>query len=426
MRSSCSEAANEARLNLPKGEWTTMNRSKLWTKDFIMISCANFFAALIFYLLMTTVTQYAAEQFQASQSQAGLATSIFIIGALFSRLFAGKYIEVIGRKKMLYASLLTFLFISLLYFPVQHLNLFFVIRFLHGFSFGFAGTAMATAVMDMIPQERRGEGTSYFSLSATAAAAVGPFLGLLISLHADYRILFLTSIACAVLMIVSFLFVNIPEARLTDEQLRAMKRGFGLHDFFEKNAAPISIVMILMGIAYSSIIAFLNSYAIEVQLTDAAGFFFMVYSVFLFISRPFTGRLLDRKGDNIVIYPALVVFSLSLFVLSQARHDATLLLAGALAALGFGTLMSCAQAIAVKVSPKHRVGLATSTFFICLDSGMGLGPFLLGLLIPLVDYRGMYASMAAVVLLSIFLYYLVHGKRASRSADVPSGSGVPM
>jgi dipicolinate synthase subunit A len=47
-------------------------------------------------------------------------------------------------------------------------------------------------------------------------------------------------------------------------------------------------------------------------------------------------------------------------------------MAGALLALGFGTMMSCAQAIVVKESPKHRVGLATSTFFICMDGGTGI------------------------------------------------------
>ena len=83
-----------------------MNKSKLWTKDFIIAFTANFFIALVFYLLMTTLTVYAVTQFNAAQSKAGLASSIFIIGASFSRLFAGKYIEVIGRKKLLYGSLL--------------------------------------------------------------------------------------------------------------------------------------------------------------------------------------------------------------------------------------------------------------------------------------------------------------------------------
>ena len=89
-------------------------------------------------------------------------------------------------------------------------------------------------------------------------------------------------------------------------------------------------MMVIMGIAYSGIVSFLNSYAIEIQLQDAAGFFFIVYAIFLFISRPFTGRLLDLKGDNVVIYPAILLFSLSLLLLSYACNGFILLLAGAL------------------------------------------------------------------------------------------------
>ena len=374
---------------------------------------AFFFMALPFYLLMTTLTVYAVEQFNAVQSKAGLASSIFIIGALFSRLLAGKYIEVIGRKKLLYGSLLLFLIATLSYFPVNNLNLLLVVRFIHGAAFGIASTAMLTAAMDLIPSERRGEGTSYFSLSPTAAMALGPFIGLFIVQHAEFDMIFVACTFFSVVSIITALFVKVPEAQITADQILAMKQGFKLHDFLEKKAVPISIIMILMGISYSGILSFLNSYAIEIKLEDSAGVFFSVYAVFLFISRPFTGKLLDHKGDNIVVYPALVLFSLSLILLSQAYNGLILLLAGALVALGFGTMMSCGQAIAVKESPKHRVGLATSTFFICVDGGLGIGPFIAGTIIPIIGFRGMYLTMAGVVILSIILYYFVHGKTAT-------------
>lgn len=386
---------------------------EIMAKDFIIIALSNFFVALTFYLLMTSLTIYAVEQFNASQSKAGFAVSIFIIGALFSRFFAGKYIEVIGRKKLLRVSLLLFFIATLLYFPVNELNLLLVVRFIHGAAFGAASTAMSTAVMSIIPNERRGEGTSYYTLSTTGATAIGPFLGLYITQHADFNMIF---VSCAVISAVGFiiyLFANITEANLTKEQLQRMKRGFKLRDFFEIKALPISIMMVFMGIAYSGIISFINSYAIEIHLTDAASFFFVVYSVCLFISRPFAGKLLDRKGDNAIIYPAILLFSVSLLLLSQAEHGFTILLAGALVALGYGSLMSSAQAIAVKVSPKHRIGLAISTLFIFMDGGMGIGPILTGMIVPLVGFRGMYLTLAVVVFLTIILYYFVHGKNAA-------------
>jgi len=391
-----------------------VSKSKLWTKDFILIFVTMLFVSLVFYLLMTAMTTYAIEKFNASQSQAGLASGIFVIGGLIARLLAGKYMEVIGRKKLLYGSLFLFLIATLLYFPANNLGLLLLVRFIHGAAFGFATTAMPTAIMDIISIERRGEGISYFSLSMTMASAIGPFLGIFIMQHADFNMMFAVCTGFSVVSIIIMLFAQIPEVRITKKQMDVMTEFTG-KDFFEKSAIPISIIMLLMGIAFSGILTFFNSYAININLSTAASFFFIVYATFILISRPFTGRLLDVKGDNIVIYPALLLFALGLVLLSRAESGFILLLAGALVGLGFGTIMSCAQAIAIKKMPQHRIGLATATFLFCLDVGVGTGPFLIGNIIPIVGFRGMYMIMAVAVFLSIFLYYFVHGKKAAAS-----------
>ena len=387
-----------------------MSNSKLWTKDFIIMSASTFFGGLTFYLLMTTLSVYAVEEFNASQSMAGLASSIFVVGALVSRLFAGKYIEIIGRKKMLYSGLFLFLIMMLLYFIVENMNILLLIRFIHGAAFGVFTTVVAAVIMDIIPNERRGEGISYFSLSVTLAMAVGPFLGLYISQQGNFTMIFAVCALFSLISTVIMLFVHIPAGDITKDQLNEMK-GFKLKDFFEIKAIPISIIIAIMGLAYSGILSFMTAYAKEINLMEAASFFFLVYAVFILISRPFTGRLLDTKGDNTVMYPSLILFVIGLVTLSQASHGYSLLLAGALIGLGYGTLNSCCQAIAVKESPRHRVGLATSTFYVFIDSGVGLGPFLMGFLIPTIGFRGLYLSLAAVVFVSILLYYVLHGKK---------------
>ena len=392
-----------------------MNNTKLWTKDFVLISLTNFFIALPFYLLMTTVAVYVIERFNATQSLAGLAAGIFVIGALISRLLAGKYMEIIGRKKLLFTSLVLFLLSTLLYFPVDSLNLLLVVRFIHGIAFGVSTTIVSTAVMDVIPPERRGEGTGYYSLSMTLATAIGPFLGLIIIQHADYTMIFVACALFSAISIIITIITRIPEAQITKEQIAAIKR-FRLQELFEKSAVPLSTIILITIVGFSGIVSFLNAYAISIHLTTAASFFFIVYSVSILISRPFTGRLLDIKGDNTVMYPALLIFASSLAILSQAGHGSALLVAGGLAGLGFGTFMSCGQAIIIKGSPKHRIGLATSTFFFFMDTGMGIGPYLVGSIIPMAGFRGMYMTLAAVVFICVFLYYFMHGKQAGKES----------
>ena len=57
-------------------------KENLWTKDYIGILVTNFFLMLTFYLLMVTIPVFAVNKFDATESQAGLASSIFVIGAL--------------------------------------------------------------------------------------------------------------------------------------------------------------------------------------------------------------------------------------------------------------------------------------------------------------------------------------------------------
>ncbi|MGX2959826.1 MFS transporter [Peribacillus sp. JNUCC 23] len=103
--------------------------------------------------------------------------------------------------------------------------------------------------------------------------------------------------------------------------------------------------------------------------------------------------------------------AIGLVCLSQSYTNFTMLLAGALIALGFGNMISCSQAIVVNKSPRHRIDLATSTFYIAMDAGIGIGPLIIGIIVPIFGFCGMYMSMALIVFLTIVIYYFVHGKK---------------
>ncbi|PAL13168.1 MFS transporter [Peribacillus simplex] len=386
------------------------HKPKLWTKDFLIVSSANFFLFLTFYVLMVTLTIYTMDNFHASQAQAGLASSIFVLGAVLVRPIAGKKIDKIGRRKMLLGSLVLFLIASIGYFLVNSLSLLLIDRLIHGFAFGLATTATGTIAADIIPNERRGEGTGYFAMSTNLAMAFGPFIGLLITQHFSYSIIFYAASLFAAFSLVASLFMNVPEG---DKGGASPQKGFKISDYFEKRALPISIFIGFAGFTYSSILSYLTSFAKEMDLMDAASFFFVVFAVFLLASRPFTGRMFDVKGENAVIYPSLLLFAVGMVILSQSHHGITLLIAGALIGVGYGTFQSSCQAISIKEAPSNRMGLATSTFFTMYDFGIGVGPFLLGFLIPFTGFKGLFIGMSVFAFVLIGIYYLAHGKKAS-------------
>jgi MFS family permease len=390
-----------------------MIKPNLWTKDFLIVTAANFFLYFTFYLLMVTITLFASEKFHASPSEAGLASGIFVVGTLIARLFAGRSIDQVGWKKMLYIGFIFFLITTCLYFFVNSMVFLLINRFLNGAAMGIASTATGTIVASIIPNARRGEGTGYYALSVVLSAAIGPFLGMFLTQHTSFNMNF---VICSVLLVFSFVavfFVKVPKIEISKEQIEKLK-GFSIHNFFEVKAIPISIIGAFIALGYSSILTFLTTYAKEINAVDVGSFFFIVYAVFILVSRPFTGRWFDEKGENFVMYPAFILFAIALVILSQAHQGWMLLLAGALVGLGYGTFSSSAQAISIKVSPKNRMGLATSTFFIFLDGGIGMGPFLLGFLVPFIGYRGLYLVMGIVVFACTFLYYFLHGKKSKK------------
>lgn len=389
-----------------------MEQDRIWTKDFVLLLASNFFVALNFYLLMTTMAVYAIQQFRASESNAGLAASIFIIGALLARVLAGKFIDVVGRKKLLFGGLILFLLGSVFYLFALNLGFLMAVRFIHGIGFGISTTVLTTVNMSALPPHKRGEGIGYFSLSTAAATAIGPFLALYLIHHFTFHTMFVFCIIFSVTALAAAAFVTITELDLSVEQKEKIKRSFRFKDFFEKKALPISVLMFISGIGYSGVVSFINPYAMEMNLTNAASFFFIVYSVFLFLGRPVAGKIFDVKGENIVVYPSYLFFSLSLLLIALAKNGVLLLLAGAFMALGYGTLMSSMQSIIGKVSPPHRLGLAISTFFVFMDAGMGTGPYILGFIAEKYGFHAMYVVLAAAIFLLIPAYYLVHGRKA--------------
>ena len=99
-----------------------------------------------------------------------------------------------------------------------------------------------------------------------------------------------------------------------------------------------------------------------------------------------------------------------MLILAFSHDQVSLFIAAILNGLGFGNFQPVAQSTALHLVKKYRYAQATSTYFILFDLGIGLGPYLLGLVISSLGYSAMFLIIAAITFSSVFLYYLVHGK----------------
>ena len=393
----------------------------LWSRNFILVSSINFQLVLTFYLLVVVIVGYAVAELGATTAQAGLVSGLFIVGTLIGRLFVGKFLERFGRKTTLIVGLTGFLIFSGFYFMKFDVGMLLLVRFMHGFMMGMASTVLGTIIAQILPPTRRGEGIGYYSMSSTLGTAIGPFLAIWMMLHIGYHAIFIVSSIIAVSCLGVALLIQVPNIPKQNNPLDIsvpVEKPSWLSQFVEHKALPISFIMLLTSVCYSGVLSFINFYAKEIDLVETASFFFLMYAIAILISRPFTGPLLDRKGENIIMYPAFIIMAIAMVLLSQVQSSFMLLLCAGLLGFGYGNIQSVCQTVAVKSASIERMGFATSTFFIFLDAGLGFGPYFIGQALDYIDYSQLYFYSAMCVLACIVIYYLLHGRKASKRRHV--------
>ena len=379
----------------------------LWNRNYIFTIAVNLLVYSVHFLLMLWSTAYAMEHFGASISMAGLASGLFIVGALFARIPAGRFIDFVGRRRMFLTGTSLFFLLILAYLVSPTLAVFMVVRFVHGIAFGMTSTAASTIVAALIPPAQMGTGIGYFTLGVTIASAVGPFLAMTLpAAHAYTLGIEITGAAAFILFLLSFL-IQAPERTILPQEKEDLKR-VSFDRFFAVKSLAISFIALMGGVCYSTVLSFLGAYTTSIGVTGAgATCFFLCFAATSFISRPLTGYLLDHFGGNIVIYPSLLSMAIAMGIIATATSDLPMLIGALFLGFGYGTVTASCHALAVHCAPMHQVGVATSTYFVLLDFGIGVGPYTLGSFVPSFGFSIVYLVAGALALVGMGLYYVL-------------------
>ncbi|WP_430789973.1 MFS transporter [Virgibacillus flavescens] len=383
-------------------EKTTNMPDKIWTRDFVLICMANFFIFLGFQMTLPTIPLFVKE-LGGSDQLIGLITGIFTFSALLFRPYAGHALESKGRKFVYMFGLAVFVLSVGTYAFVASIFFLFIMRMVQGIGWGFSTTATGTIATDLIPPKRRGEGMGYFGLSGNLALAFGPSLGLTLVGIISFKELFLI---CAALGFVSFLLSS--KIRYKQVEKSPNKSVTIKFDIFEKTAIQPSLLLFFITVTFGGIASFLPLYAAEKGIAGIESYFLM-FAIFLMISRSFAGKIYDTKGHIYVFLPGTLLIFSSMLLLSWLPSTMVMLIAGGMYGLGFGSVQPALQAWAVDKAADNRKGMANATFFSFFDLGVGVGAITFGQLAFMYDYSVIYTTSAGSVLLSIFLYiYLLY------------------
>lgn len=374
--------------------------SNIFSRNFWMITGINFILYCVYMLLIVILVEYSVQELHASDSTAGLIAGIYIFAGFIGRLWAGRYSMRLPLLKLLRGGLLLSLACCVLYFFSHDIWTMFLIRILHGISFGIVSTIASTMIVYIVPANRRGEGIGYYMLSMTLATAAGPFIGMGLQSHFSYPVIFLTgTLITAFGVVLTFL--------LRYQQENASKKDAkvsgGLSSLLEKKVVPLGMIGFFTGLCYSSIVSFLSPYLKEIGIFSVGSLFFIVYAAVIFLTRPFVGRASDRHPLRIV-YVLFVFFALGLFTLGGSQSAWWIILAAVFVGIGYGSFIPCMQNLAIRGIDVPRIGVATATSLAIFDMGMGFGPYLLGYLIQPLGYRNLYFLTAAIIIADLLFF----------------------
>ena len=367
----------------------------LWSKNFLLISAANFLMYMAFYMLLPTLPLYLREELMAPASVVGTILSLYTVAAMVTRPVAGFWLDRRPRKPLMLLFYLAYISICGSYVAATSVMLFFIIRVLHGVAFGSATVGVNTMAVDIIPESRRGEGLGIFTASTSAAMAIGPSVALTFyEAGMEFGAIFITA---SLTGLAGFLCASLIKAPLRE---RFSSERFSPKNLLLSVAVPEAAIMALLSFGYGIVTVYLSVYAKEeVGITSGTGYYFSILAAGLVASRLMSAYLL-RNGRYVKIFSlGIASVIVSFFIVAFIHNPVAFFISAAFMGVGYGLITPTAQTMIVNMAEDTERGVANATY---------LTFFVGGLIAQHINYSASYAlsfllALCAMAYLHLFI-----------------------
>ena len=360
-----------------------------YSKNFWLMCLAMFFFMTSFNLILPELNNYISILDGADKK--GLIITLFTISAAISRPFSGKLADTIGRKKVIYLGIICSFFVMLIY-PFSYSVLFFLIlRFLHGFSAGFAPTGATALLTDLIPEKSRGHAMGIWGTFISLGIGVGQTLGSWIYLSFGFTILFLIG---ALFSLIAFILVFwIKETLVNQQKFNFKLLRISWKDVFEPNVLPAAFVMLLSAMCSGMIFVLTPDLSTYLGISNK-GFFFGIYVIATILIRLLTSSLSDRIGREKTLLIGCFILVISMLLVGTSNSIVSYIFAAIIFGIATGITSPTMFAWTADLSHEDRRGVGAGTMFIALEFGI-----MFGALLTLVSYDSTKST--------IFLTFLI-------------------
>lgn len=376
-------------------------KSKIYSKDIILVLAASFFYMASPMLVTPLITGFSGS-IGASAALMGLVGGMMNLVSLFCRPLAGNLADRISKYKLSFigAVFMTLACVGYIFAPNEAVVV--IARIINGFGFACCSVCMATWMSDMLPQDKIGSGMGFYGTMNALAMAVAPAIGVSAYQTLGYRASFVIALVFSVAIIAVIQFIGDrgePEKKpvSTDEEQKRI-------ELIDVKVIPIALIIMLFAIPYCATQSFLVTYTETRGLHIFVSLFFPAYAVVLIVLRLSLRNLFDKLPFQVFLLAGIVSELMAILLLTLMNNNVIMILASCFLAGGYGVMSSVCQSTAILLAGKGKRGLANSTYYIGLDLGMTLGPFIGGILYGGLDIKWFYPVLMMTMPLAGAVY----------------------
>ena len=384
----------------------------IWNKTFICVFVAQAFLSLSQGSVNILIARYARESLGVGDVIMGNLVGLYFGVALAMRPIAGPLQTKLNKRNLLVAVYLTGGIVNLGYALFNSTAAFVTFRTLQGIQYGFMGSLIMTLAVDSLPKERMASGVAMYGLGGTVMQAIAPNIGLWLrdlgpklkegaeGLTLGYQLAFFFAAGILVLAIIPLLLISYKKA--SKEELAST--GAWYKNIISKHTLPITVVVILTGIANSGYRSYLDAFAHEVGIPNI-GLFATTTAIVMLFARPFCGRLMDKHSMKIVLPIGMSMIAVALVVISYSRTLPVILVGAVISSFGNGLVTPGLHAMCVQTEVPHRRAVATNTLYGGIDLGMYVGPVWGGIVVA--RYNFSMSILAGIIPLALALVFFL-------------------
>ena len=381
------------------------DKERIFTIPFLVVLMMSVISGSASYMVNPILPAFLVSR-GAPMEITGIISSLMSLVALFGRPFAGAASDRFNKKNLMILSYVLSIFCLLLYTKADTVAMIVFVRILNGIAFSLSGTVSMAFGADFLPLERLGEGLSYIGIGTVVSTMIGPQLGDFVDAHFGMETIFvwagILNLVCA---IGTYLIPYKPIIRTRE------KFHFKAENFFAPELFMYVFLIGMLSVGNGILLYYLKDFGNNRGIANIS-LYYTASSITTVLTKPFTGKWLDKKGVAYTLYPAFVISVIFAFCFARAYTLPMVLFAAVLKAIGQGSGSSAIQVDSVRKLGLERSGVASSSCYIGMDLGNILGPAIGAFVISGSGYDTLFNMYAVLLLLCIPVYWLYTKKTA--------------